>query len=48
MDNEWRCLQSASDLVSIHPVVGVESVDFIALYGGLCAGRVNEYGVLSF
>jgi len=35
----------ASDLVRIHPVV---KVDFIALYGGLCAARVNEYGVLSF
>jgi len=34
-----------SDLVSIHPVV---EVDFIALYDGLCAARVNEYGVLSF
>jgi len=35
----------ASDLVSIHPVVQVDS---IALYGGLCAAGVNKYGVLSF
>ena len=35
----------ASDLVSIHPVV---EVNFIALYGSLCAARVNEYGMLSF
>jgi len=35
----------ASDLVSIHPVV---EVDFIALYSGLCAARINEYGVFSF
>jgi len=37
--------EHASDLISIHPVV---VVDFIALYGGLCATHVNEYGVLSF
>jgi len=35
----------ASDLGSTHPVV---EVDFIALHGGLCAARVNEFGVLSF
>jgi len=38
-------LFTTSDLVSIHLVV---EVNFIALYGGLCAARINEYGVLSF
>jgi len=46
-DNEWRCLQSASDLISIHPVVGVDFIH-VALYGSLCAVLVYEYGVLSF
>jgi len=41
----FRIRACASDLVSIHLVVEVDS---IALYGGLCAARVNEYGMLSF